>query len=157
MTDFVAADVTITVAERQIVGKKRRARVTIAFGNGSLTYPSGGIPLPTFASWGMIRNIDFVTCFDSDDASGIIWKYDRTNHKLRGYVQGASTSGALATGLSVAGLLSSNTLASTGAAVAVESSGAAASGVIYQGVLKELLAGTHAPAAQTLQAEAVGW
>ena len=156
MAALASSDVTVTVNDRDIVGKKRRCRVTVAFGDGALTYPSGGVPLPTFASFGMTRNIDFLTCFDADDASGILWKYDRTNHKLRGYIQGAATSGALTTGISVAGLKSNNSLASTGMAVAVESSGAAASGTVYAGVLQEL--GTsHAPAAQTLQAEAVGW
>ena len=154
MTALVAADVTITVNERQIVSKKRRNRVTVAFGDAALTYPSGGVPMPAFGSWGMTRNLDWVTLFDADDASGIIWKYDRTNNKLRGYIQGEATSGASAT--AVKGLASNNSLASAGVNVAVESSGAAASGVIYQGVLQEL--GTsHAPAAQSLQAESVGW
>ena len=85
MTALVAADVTITVEERNIAHKKRRNRVKIAFGDGALTYPASGVPLPTFASFGMVRNIDYLTVFDENDAVGILWKYDKDNHKLRAW------------------------------------------------------------------------
>src|SRR3990167_6781439 len=85
MTAIVAADVTLTIERRTISGKTRRNRVKIVFGDSALTYPSGGVPMPGFASWGMKRNLDYLTVFDENDASGVIWKYDTTNNKLRGY------------------------------------------------------------------------
>lgn len=86
MTDLASSDITVTVLERGTPsGKKRRNRVQISFGNGTLTYPSGGVPLPTYASFGMGRNLDFISLTDQNDASGILWKYDQSNNKLRGY------------------------------------------------------------------------
>src|SRR3990167_6350202 len=85
MTAIVAADVTVTIERRAIEGKTRRNRVKIVFGDSALTYPAGGVPMPAFASWGMKRNLDYLTVFDENDASGVIWKYDTTNNKLRGY------------------------------------------------------------------------
>lgn len=85
MADIASSDVTITVEKRTIVGKQRRNRVKIAFGNGALTYPSGGVPMPAASSFGMVRNLDYLTIFDENDASGIMWKYDKDNLKLRGY------------------------------------------------------------------------
>jgi hypothetical protein len=157
MTDLVAADVTITVNDRKLLGKQRRNRVTVAVGNGTLTYPSGGIPLPTFASWGMVRNIDFVTFFDEDDASGIVWKYDRANHKLRGYMGGFTVASTAAADTKRDATLSTASLGTAVIAITCAQAAAASSGAYYTGMLVELKAGTTAPAAQTLQGEAVGW
>src|SRR3990167_3737525 len=85
MTAIVAADVTLTIERRTISGKTRRNRVKVVFGDSALTYPAGGVPMPAFGSWGMKRNLDYLTVFDENDASGVIWKYDTTNNKLRGY------------------------------------------------------------------------
>lgn len=156
MTALASSDVTVTVNERQIVGKKRRARVTVAFGDGALTYPSGGVPLPTFASYGMTRNIDFITFFDENDASGIIWKYDRTNHKLRGYVQGFDVASMAAADTKLDATIRTGSHATAKIAITCAQAAAASSGAYYVGVMQEL-ATTEAPAAQTLQGEAVGW
>lgn len=157
MTALVAADVTITVNERQIVGKKRRNRVTIAFGDAALTYPSGGVPLPAFGSWGMTRNLDWLTVFDEDDASGVVWKYDRTNNKLRGYVQGVNVASNVAADTKFEATAVANSLAAIrftitcADLVTIGSSGAARTGVLQE------LGTTQAPPAATLQGEAVGW
>lgn len=156
MTALVAGDVTVTVNERQIVGKKRRARVTVAFGDGALTYPAGGVPLPTFGSFGMTRNVDFVVLFDPDDASGIIWKYDRTNHKLRGYVQGFDVASTAAADTKRDATIRTGSHATAVIAITCAQAAAASSGVYYTGVLQEIPV-ADAPAAQTLQGEAVGW
>lgn len=154
MTDLASTDVTVTVNERTIVGKKRRNRVTIAFGDGALTYPSGGVPMPAFGSFGMIRNLDFLTVFDEDDASGIVWKYDRTNNKLRGYITGVNVDAAGAVTLDDFPIKTGE-LATGSLSVSLNND--AGSGVKYLGKLQELAAASSAPAAQTLQAEAVGW
>ena len=85
MADLASTDVTITVEERTIVDKKRRNRVKIAFGDGALTYPSGGVPLPTYPSFGMVRNLDYLIITDGGSADGLLWKYDQANTKLRAY------------------------------------------------------------------------
>jgi len=85
MAALISGDVTLTVEDRQIVGKQKRNRVKIVFGDGSDTYPSGGVPMPTFSSWGMSRNLDYVILFDANDAVGQIWKWDYDNATIRGY------------------------------------------------------------------------
>lgn len=165
MVALVAADVTITVEQRRIVGKQRRNRVKIAFGNGALTIPAGGVPLPAAASFGMVRNLEYLTIFDENDASGIIWKYDKDNNKLRAWVQKTTdhahdllvANGAIATSGAI-GLTAGAGL--VGAVAATTVTGGIASG----GVQSTTFATTalnedtsSAPAAQTLYAEAVGW
>lgn len=85
MADLTAEDVTITVNEEGIEGKRRRNRVTLVFGDGVDTYPTSGIPLPTFGNFGMRRNLDGLTWLDEANGNGFVYKYDRANHKLRIY------------------------------------------------------------------------
>lgn len=91
MTALVAADVTVTVQDRWIEGPVKYSRCKIEFGDEALTYPTGGVPLPTYASWGFKRNIDFLTLFDQNDASGYVWKYDLDNHKLLAFTSAGFT------------------------------------------------------------------
>jgi hypothetical protein len=156
MTDFVAGDVTVTVNDRKLLGKQRRNRVTVAFGDGALNYPAGGIPLPTFASWGMVRNIDFVTFFDENDAAGIVWKYDRTNHKLRGYIGGFEVASTAAADTKRDATVTTASLGTAKIAITCAQAAAASSGPYYTGMLVEL-PNSATIAAQTLQGEAVGW
>lgn len=58
MPALVAANVTVTVLERWITAKKRWVRGTIAFGDGALTYPTAGVPLPAIGQFGFVRNMD---------------------------------------------------------------------------------------------------
>ncbi|MDI6854400.1 MAG: hypothetical protein QME75_12445 [Deltaproteobacteria bacterium] len=55
--------------------------VTIAFGDGSKTYPSGGIPLPDKGRFGMLQAI--LAMIFMQTADGYVYGYDKTNHKLR--------------------------------------------------------------------------
>lgn len=83
MADLTSADVTITVEDRSIEGKKKRNRVKLVFGDGVKTYPAGGVPLPTFNSFGMVRNLDLINITDESDADGLMYKYDQENNKIR--------------------------------------------------------------------------
>jgi hypothetical protein len=88
MADIAASDVTITVQKRLKAGKRRRNRCKIAFGNGALTYPAGGVPLPAARSFGLNANVlEYLVITDGDDGTGLIWKYDQENKKLRVYYQ----------------------------------------------------------------------
>lgn len=88
MPDLVAADITVTVEKRQRIGRDRRNRCKIEFGDGAKTYPSGGVPMPAFGSFGLGKVLDYLVLIDSDDSSGVLWKYDKDNNKLRGYEVG---------------------------------------------------------------------
>ena len=94
MADLVAGDVTVTVVKQRILrgspGGIRFNTVKIAFGDATLTYPSGGVPAPAFGKFGMVQQLEYCMLFESgDDATGVLWKWDFTNKKLRGYIQGA--------------------------------------------------------------------
>jgi hypothetical protein len=87
----VIASAVVTVNERRIYGsgKKRRNRITITFGDGVNTYPAGGVVLPTFGSFGMTRQLDYVLLVDASNPDGFVYKYDQTNNKLRIYSEQA--------------------------------------------------------------------
>ena len=153
MPAIAAANVTVTVERVDRVAKLRRNRVKVQFGDGSLTYPSGGVPMPGAASFGLRQQTLFLESIDTDDASGIVWKYDKDNNKLRGYIQGATLSAAGAATADDYPLdTTADTLASATSMMFITTTGA---GTTYIGKLKELTT-THAPAAQTLYFEAVG-
>lgn len=155
MADLAAADVTVTVEQRNIVGKQRRNRVKIVFGDGALTYPANGVPMPAFDKFGMKRNLDFLTVFDENDASGVTWKYDKENNKLRAYVQGAAhAAGGGAT------LDDYAVTAAFGVSSGISISRETAAGAVtsrWGGLVESASGAGNAPAAQTLYAEAVGW
>lgn len=158
MPALASTDLTITVQDvgRGSLQQDKRHLVKIAFGDGLLTYPSGGVPLPGFASFGFTRNLAYVVLIDPNDASGIVWKVDYENQKLRGYIQGAVISAA---GSSTLDDFPLNTTTDPDATASLNlglANTGAAAGTVYFGKLKELST-THAPAAQVLYAEAVGW
>lgn len=83
MADIAAGDVTYAlVKQRKEDSSMKVINLTVAFGNGTLTYPSGGIPL-TAASMGCPNQI--VSCLLNSPASsnGFMYKYDLTNNKIR--------------------------------------------------------------------------
>lgn len=63
MAAILAANVTVVVTERNLIGRKHYCFGTLAFGNGTLTYSTAGILLPTFASFGFFRQIDVLNIF----------------------------------------------------------------------------------------------
>jgi len=85
MADLAATDVTIVMLERRIEARKKINDCTVAFGDSALTYPAGGVPMPAKASFGMVRNLDILRIYDPANANGYVYKYDRTNHKIRIY------------------------------------------------------------------------
>ena len=63
MTTFGSSDVTVTVNKRQYLaggsGQWMSAGL-ISFGDGSLTYAIGGVPMPAAGTFGFKRGFDFV-------------------------------------------------------------------------------------------------
>lgn len=85
MADIAAADVVYTISstKKSETGEKSNL-VSVAFGNGVLTYPSGGIPL-TKASLGCPNNIRLANLINADSSNGFVYKYDLANNKVRIY------------------------------------------------------------------------
>jgi hypothetical protein len=80
---------------------RKNFRVALAFGNGTLTYPAGGVPLIA-GSLGM--NVDVNDLYvGNDHGSGYVFSFNKAGLALRMYEQNATT-GALveATGVAIA-------------------------------------------------------
>lgn len=153
MAAIAAADVTITVQKVRRTDRSFQNSIKIEFGDAALTYPSGGVPLPAFGSFGLRQQLEYITLIDNDDGTGILWKYDFANKKLRGYIQGIVVGAAGAVTVDDFPLDTSADPLAT--AVSLSLTNNTGAGTKYLGQLIELSA-THAPAAQTLYAEAVG-
>lgn len=97
MTALASTDVTVTlnIRDRRTFAKKHKILFTLAFGDGALTYPAAGVPLPAFSSFGMKRNLESLIITDPGSADGFLYKYDQANNKLRIY-QGDNTNAAAA-------------------------------------------------------------
>lgn len=154
MASLVAEDVTITTSTVTHKGGRREVEVSVAFGDGIDTYPSGGVPMPTRESWGMVERLSDFFMTDASNALGNIYKYDKTNNKIRIYEQGFRTgststttneNGALAEG-GVDGLTE----------VDIRLPKTSINTTYQLGALKEFTA-TSKPAAVTLKGYAYGW
>jgi len=170
MADIAAGDVTYTVTkQRKEESGNKINSVTIAFGNATLTYPSGGIPL-TKASMGCPNAISSAVIEGSGSADGLVYKYDKTNNKIRIYRAPAQThshdlkitKGAILAsseiGLSAdaaSATLNNNTIAST--LTLAKATNGIQSETLAAASLTELSAGSTAVAAATLYMEVIGW
>lgn len=114
MADLASANVTITIQagdpwNPRIEGNYRKCKVKIAYGNGVLTYPAGGVPMPDYTSFGLVRNLSHVEIIDANDASGIVWKWDYENKKVRGFYRAAFTPSGSVSAITPAGTISAIT------------------------------------------------
>lgn len=86
MADIAAADVTYAVVnqhQQKVVQGRRQGKFSVAFGDGALTYPTGGVPV-TKAKLGC-PNIIESFIMEGTGANGFIYKYDQANEKIRIY------------------------------------------------------------------------
>ena len=86
MGAFASTDVTVTAkaTDKHILGKIKMQKATIVFGDGALTYTTGGVPMPDKAYFGMNKEIIGMTFLEGVGASGngFVYKYDITNNKM---------------------------------------------------------------------------
>lgn len=154
MAAIASTDVTVSLPprDRDIVpsGPKLMSFPSITFGNGSLTYPAGGVPLPDKSVFGFKKQIDRIF-IQQPAANGFVYKYDRANHKIKIFTQGAVT-GSTEAGACGNGALIED---SAGSETVARLSGTAVDTAYDLGPLVELPAAI-APAAVTLELMAVG-
>lgn len=162
MTALVASDVTVTILKARRNNGFRYNKVSIAFGDGSKTYPAGGIPL-NIGAFGCPVVLESLIVFDSV-GSGFEAQYDSTNKKLRLFQSGAHShalllkNGAVADGATTRVNAGTNLLgANTGSDITV--AGGGANGGVQSAAAASLseFATGGAPAATTLKAEIIGW
>jgi hypothetical protein len=149
MAAIASGDVTVTEVARQIIGRQRVNEVTIAFGDGSLTYPSGGVPM-TLAKLGLKRDIKELRIVDGG-GDGFKYDWDKANNKIRIFTQGIEVDAAGSATLDDFPLTAGVGVSS----VSVSLTNNTGAGVKRLGGMKEL-ATTDVPEV-TLKAIAVGW
>jgi hypothetical protein len=119
MGAFASTDITVTIAarDREIAGAQAGRNMTIAtvaFGNGSLTYATGGVPMPAIGTFGF-RNEIKQGLIQQPSANGFIYKYDATNRKIKIFTQGVRT-GSTGAGAAENGARVEDSFAAEGAA-----------------------------------------
>ncbi|MBU2550230.1 MAG: hypothetical protein KKB20_17610 [Proteobacteria bacterium] len=116
MTAIASTDVVVTVSARDrdvSPGMFKNFTIArVAFGNGSLTYPTGGVPLPAIGAFGFLREIQFLAIQEA--ANGFVYKFDQANHKIKIYTQGVVT-GSTGAAVNENGALVENSAAAEGA------------------------------------------
>ena len=118
MTAIASTDVTVTVSPRDKNmlamggGSKIISLANIAFGDGSLTYETGGIALPAKSRFGMVRLLQRVF-IQQPDGNGFVYRYDPDNHKMKIFTQGFTT-GSTAAASNENGALAEDSVASEG-------------------------------------------
>lgn len=93
MPDLGSADVTVTLLAGQphnprIAGTKKHALATVAFGDGAKTYPTNGVPMPSYTAFGFVRNLEDLEMIDTS-GTALSVRWDRTNKTLRLFDAGA--------------------------------------------------------------------
>ena len=163
MSALVAGSVTYSLQKARKLSDSRNLNlVKLTFGDGSLTYPTGGIPL-TIAKLGCPTTVESLMIVDKG-TSGYDFKYDATNKKLVMFQNAAHAHDILALG----GLTSSEALfldasqkfgknAATNRTVAGANSATTGGIQSAEPGANEQVPSTVAPAAQTIYVEVIGW
>lgn len=81
MADLAASDVSVAIGQGDIdqMHFNKVVFATLSFGDGALTYPTGGIPLPTIGYFDLYHAIRFAPPVFS---GGYLFVVDIANHKL---------------------------------------------------------------------------
>lgn len=93
MADIAAADLVYTDRKQsELTGSSKLKTVfSVAFGDGTDTYPSGGIPL-TKGKMGLPNVIETVNLSEPDADDGFVYKYDDSAETVRIYQESGSGS-----------------------------------------------------------------
>lgn len=87
MAAIASSDVSYSIADKsmkKLEDGRKMVKVSIAFGDGALTYPAGGVPLDA-GKMGCNYNVSAFEMTDEASANGFVYKYDIANNKLRIY------------------------------------------------------------------------
>lgn len=158
MANIAATDITVTILNKRRSDKVRN-NIKLVFGDGTLTYPAGGVPISKKA-FGCPNVIESLVVYDR--TTGLGWTYDSTNEKLVAS-QGGSHShslllknAAVADGATTRVNAGTNLLgANTGSDISV--AGGAANGGVQTATSTASEPSGVAIATQTLKIEVVGW
>lgn len=93
MTALSGVTASVSLRAGLKTDKFLKVSAVLTFGDGALTYPSGGIPV-TAAQLGFRNAIRDILFVDASGGDGYLYKYDLTNNKVRIY-QGNYTASAV--------------------------------------------------------------
>jgi hypothetical protein len=94
MAALTSSDVTITITRTVISGRKKTVYGTIAFGDGSKTYPTKGVPLPAMGHFGFKREINSMVFGGINElTTDYAVKYNPTSHTIIMYEEEATAAG----------------------------------------------------------------
>ena len=82
MADLAATDVTLTEQFQAMTPMGKQSIWKVAFGDGALTYPSGGVPI-TKGDVYCPNVIKSAKIIDADDSQGYLYKWDYENNKIK--------------------------------------------------------------------------
>lgn len=168
MAQIAAANVTYSLVEGSRVANACDPRLSaifnVSFGNGTLTYTNGGIPLSK-AKLGCPANLQELYLINDANGSGLVYKYNHTAETIQIYETGSHLHDfVMAGGVTTtadflyhsAGAIGK--AASTNVTIAGNASAAVLGGVVGKGVaaLTEVLT-SAAVSATTLRMRVVGW
>lgn len=101
MAAMTATDWTVAVLSDHIHNKERFIRASLSLPTTG-SYPSNGIPVPAYSSFGFRRNLESLNIETGDADFGTQYKWDPVNGSIRIFV--ATTGVELATTVSGAGV-----------------------------------------------------
>ena len=161
MADIASTDVVVTLIKRNKGEDNRQLVIAkIEFGNDTLTYPAGGVPI-SIGAFGCRNNIDSMVIYDSG-TTGYTFSYDNVNKKIVMRNAGAHThnlflkNGAVADGAGARVNAEANKLgANAGSDITVTGIATATGNGGIVGTATQPSA--VAIAAQTLYVEVKGW
>lgn len=171
MAQIAAADVTHTLVEGSRISSPGNpvtsALFSVAFGNGTLTYTDGGIPL-TKSKLGCPANLQEFYILNDSSTDGYIYKFNHTSAKIQIY-QAPSTGHLhkfiMAGGVTTTADFLYNSSGKIGKAAATNVTIAGTDAVTEGGVVSTAIAAaglaelatTATISATTLRVRAVGW
>jgi hypothetical protein len=94
MAALTAASFTTVVSLRGRTAKRKMHRGTLTFGNGTDTYPTAGIPLPTRDKFGFTRVIEeLIITGNNARTDDYVYRYNKAANKLLMYEEEAAAAG----------------------------------------------------------------
>jgi hypothetical protein len=82
MAAIAATDVTYALSGKQVEESGlKRYQMSVTFGDGALTYPTGGVPL-TAGKMGVPTQIKELSLVSPAAGDGYVYKYDLANNKI---------------------------------------------------------------------------
>lgn len=160
MADIAASDVTYTLVNARTMGDSRKLnRVRLAFGNGTLTYPAGGIPV-TIGKLGCPTVVESMIVVDKGTSTNAYnFMYDQSAVTLvmvnPSHTHDIVVMGTQGTAGTQAISVISGTLGMQGVVGTVVGASSGTKGGVVAVALAE--ASTVAIAAQTIEVEVIGY